>query len=112
MVDSNLETEIGMLHDRICHALADPKRILMLYLLAERPRLVNELTNELNIPQPTVSRHLGILKERGLVSTEREGTAVRYTLGDRRIIDALDLMRAILKTQLDANIELAKSFRK
>ena len=80
----------------------------MLYSLAENPRLVNELATELNIPQPIISCHLGILKERGLVSTEREGTAVRYTLGDRRIIVALDLMRAIPKTQLNANIEFLK----
>jgi DNA-binding transcriptional ArsR family regulator len=112
MVDPNLETEIGMLHDRICHALADPKRILILYLLAEKPRLVNELCNELSIPQPTVSRHLGILKDRGLVTPEREGTAIRYTLGDHRIIDALDLMRAILNTQLHAGIKLARTFIK
>jgi DNA-binding transcriptional ArsR family regulator len=109
MVDQKLETEIGMLHNRICHALADPKRILILYLLSGKPRLVNELAEMLEIPQPTVSRHLGVLRERGLVATEREGTAIRYTLADHRIIEALDLMRAILNTQLTASIELAKS---
>jgi DNA-binding transcriptional ArsR family regulator len=109
MIDQKLDTEIGMLHNRICSALADPKRILILYLLAESPRLVNELAEMLQIPQPTVSRHLAVLRERGLVSTEREGTAIRYTLGDHRIIEALDLMRAILNTQLTNSIELAKS---
>ena len=109
MIDQKLDTEISMLHHRICHALADPKRILILYLLSEKPMLVNELAEMLEMPQPSVSRHLGVLRERGLVATEREGTGVRYTLADRRIIEALDLMRAVLNTQLTASIELAKS---
>jgi DNA-binding transcriptional ArsR family regulator len=109
MIDQKLEKEIGMLHNRICHALADPKRILILHLLSENPRLVNELAEMLEVPQPTVSRHLSVLRERGLVDAEREGTAIRYTLADHRIIDALDLMRAILNTQLTDSIDLAKS---
>ena len=109
MIDQKLEKEIDMLHNRICHALADPKRIQILYLLSEKPCLVNELAEMLEMPQPSVSRHLGVLRERGLVDTERQGTGIRYTLADHRIIDALDLMRAILNTQLTASIELAKS---
>jgi DNA-binding transcriptional ArsR family regulator len=71
--------------------------------------LGNELAEMLEVPQPTVSRHLSVLRERGLVDAEREGTAIRYSLADHRIIEALDLMRAILNTQLTDSIELAKS---
>lgn len=92
--------ELDLLHANICQALGDPKRILILYALHKRPRHVTELANDLDIPQPTVSRHLRVLRQRHLVSTEREGTAVLYTIKDTRIIDVLDAMRAILRDSL------------
>ena len=100
MVDRQLEHEIELLHGRICQALADPKRVLMLYILAEGPLRVSELVDRLDVPQPTASRHLAVLRERGLVQAERKGTAAYYTLTDHRIIKALDLMREVLATQL------------
>ena len=51
----------------------------------------------LNLPQPTVSRHLSLLKQRGLVQCERQGTAMVYHLSDGRIIDVLDTMRRLLR---------------
>ena len=109
MVDQKLEIEIEMLHKRICQALADPTRILILYHLADKPCYVNELVEVMNIPQPTISRHLGVLRERNLVATERDGSTIMYTLADKRIIDALDIMRSILATQLANSIEIAQS---
>jgi DNA-binding transcriptional ArsR family regulator len=109
MVDRQLEQEIDLLHSRICQALADPKRILILYTLVDGPKYVNELADELDLPQPTASRHLAILRERGLVQSERQGTAVYYTLADRRIMDALEIMRAILATQLNADAGVIQS---
>jgi DNA-binding transcriptional ArsR family regulator len=109
MVDKKLEIEINMLHKRICQALADPTRILILYYLADKPCYVNELVDALNIPQSTISRHLGVLRDKNLVATERDGSAIKYTLADHRIIEALDIMRTILATQLVNSIEIAQS---
>lgn len=95
-----LEQEINLLHERICSALGDRTRILILYLLSQKDLFVNELAEELNIPQSTVSRHLKILRERNLVSTNRQGTAILYSLADHRIIRSLDLMREILAEQI------------
>jgi DNA-binding transcriptional ArsR family regulator len=109
MDNKKLEIEINMLHQRICQALADPTRILILYLLANKPLCVNELVGLLNLPQSSVSRHLGILRERNLVKTERDGASIYNKLADHRIIDALDIMRAILATQLVNSVEIAQS---
>src|SRR5665647_2314598 len=79
-MDERLEQEVNLLHASICQALADPKRILILYSLHEGPMSVTELTEQLDVPQPTVSRHLKVLRERRLVVTERKGTSVRYSL--------------------------------
>ena len=101
-----LELEVNLLHERICSALSDTTRIMILYLLAERDMYVNEIAEELNAPQSTVSRHLKVLRERSLVATERQGTAVLYSLVDKRIIQSLDLMRSILNDQIQANAQI------
>ncbi len=103
---NSLELEVNLLHERICSALSDTTRIMILYLLAERDMYVNEIAEELNAPQSTVSRHLKVLRERNLVSTERQGTAVFYSLVDKRIIQSLDLMRSILNDQIQANAQI------
>lgn len=97
---SILKEEVNELHANICNGLADPVRILLLYKLFEKPSNVNDLANSVNISQPTVSRHLKILKERGLVIPRREGQFVYYHLADQRIIEALDLMRAVMADNL------------
>lgn len=100
MVNQILKQEIIQLEADFCSAVSDPTRILMLYALSEKSMNVTELTNELNIPQPTTSRHLKILRERGLVQTTRHGTAINYQLADKRLIDALDLLRAVMRERL------------
>jgi ArsR family transcriptional regulator len=106
--NSTLQQEVNLLHAQVCQGLSDPKRILLLYALADGPRRVNELVDYLDLPQSTVSHHLKILRERGLVLTEREGTAVHYSLADQRVIDALDLLRAVLADALSQQADLAR----
>ncbi len=109
MVQSQLEQEVELLHSRVCQALADPKRILLLYLLSSGAKCVSELVDSLGVPQSTVSRHLAVLRERDLVQTERQGTSIYYTLADHRIIDALDLMRQVLAAQVTSNADALQS---
>jgi len=106
MITSNLAQEISQLHADFCSALADPTRLVLLYALADQPRHVSELTRELNLPQPTISRHLKILRDRGLVIAARQGTTVQYTLADHRIIDALDTLRSIMRDRLQYRASL------
>jgi len=95
-MDESLEREVDLLHANICQGLSDPKRILILYALRESPLHVNQLAEALRVPQPTVSRHLKILRERQLVAARREGRSVLYSLADERVIDALDILRSVL----------------
>jgi DNA-binding transcriptional ArsR family regulator len=109
MIDPKLEQEIHLLHQRVCPALGDPKRMLILYALEEGPLCVNELTESLRLSQPTVSRHLGVLRDRGLVTTERRGTAVYYSLADERLLRAVDLLRGVLQSQMAADVRVAEA---
>ena len=92
--------ELNLLHANVCQALGDPKRLLILYALAERPRHVSALAADLDVPQPTVSRHLQVLRERHLVMAERDGATVVYRLAEPRVIAVLDTMRQILRDSL------------
>jgi DNA-binding transcriptional ArsR family regulator len=98
--NSSLSQEVTQLHADICSALADPRRILLLYALGEMPRNVGDLATELGISQPATSRHLKVLRERGLVRASRKGMSVEYSLTDTRLIEALDLLRAVLRDRL------------
>lgn len=109
-MNSTLELEINQLHAEICGGLADPSRIMILYTLAQSPRNVTELSSELNMPQPLVSRHLKVLRERGMVTSERRGTTVTYRLADVRLIEALDLLRAVMRDGLAKRAELVEAF--
>ena len=110
MVNQTLAQEVSQLEADLCFALADSNRILILYALAEESRNVTEITNDLNITQPTASRHLKILRERGLVFAERNGTTITYHLTDRRLIDALDILRSVLRDRLAHRASLMEEF--
>jgi len=106
MVTQTLKQEITQLEADFCFALSDPTRILILYALNEKPLNVTELTTELGIPQPTTSRHLKVLRERGLVYSERQGTVITYHLSDDRIIQAMDLLRSAMRDRLTQQANL------
>jgi len=103
---SQLTQEVTRLHAEICSALADPTRILLLYALHERPHTVSELAAALTLSQPAASRHLKVLRDRGLVHTTRQGQSIEYGLNDPRIIDALDTLRAVLRDSLAFRAQL------
>ncbi len=108
-MDKQLRKEIDQLHAQICGGLADPKRIAILYALADRALSVTELTETVEMPQATVSRNLKILRERGMVIAQRQGANIYYSLGDKRIIRALDLLREVLADDLSKRRALAEA---
>jgi DNA-binding transcriptional ArsR family regulator len=106
MISPTIAQEVSMLHADLCSALADSTRLILLYTLATRPYNVTELTQELNLSQPMVSRHLKILRERGLVKAIRQGIVIQYELADQRIITALDLLRTVMRDRIQYRANL------
>ncbi len=108
-MNKTLELEVNQLHAEICGGLADPTRIMILYTLSQSSRNVTDLCHELTMPQPLISRHLKVLRERGMVTAERHGTVIVYNLADRRLIQALDLLRAAMHDMLAKRAELVEA---
>jgi DNA-binding transcriptional ArsR family regulator len=100
------QTKLTLMHATICQALADPKRISIIYALDECPRHVSALAEDLAMPQSTVSRHLRVLRQQSLVEAERFGPSVIYHLVDRRIIGVLDTMQEVLFDAMERRTEL------
>jgi DNA-binding transcriptional ArsR family regulator len=65
---------------RIIKALAHPARLFIVDELSRGERCVCELTDQLGVAMPTVSRHLGQLKNAGLLEDEKRGAQVFYRL--------------------------------
>jgi ArsR family transcriptional regulator len=99
-VDRQVAAELHELHARVCKAIADPKRLLIINELRDRELSVGDLCEALDVSQSNVSQHLAILRERGVVSTRREGTRVLYALRGRKVLEAVDLLREFLAEDL------------
>ena len=79
---------------RVMKALSDPNRVKVLKMLGARPLCVCEITAILGLAQPTVSKHLKVLEEAGLVESWKEGSWVNYRLqqqaGNTYVAEMLD----------------------
>ncbi len=100
-MQNTLRREVHQLHAEICQALSDPTRILILYELRDGARNVGELAEALGISQPSVSRHLKVLRDRRMVRAERNGMNMYYTVADGRVLQALDLLREVLAQTIE-----------
>ncbi|MCZ8378499.1 metalloregulator ArsR/SmtB family transcription factor [Mycobacterium sp. CPCC 205372] len=69
----------------LLRALAAPVRIAIVLQLQQSQRCVHELVDALGVPQPLVSQHLRILKQSGVVASERSGREVLYRLVDHHL---------------------------
>src|SRR5574341_2499930 len=106
-MNPELMREIDQLHAEICGALGDPKRIALLYALREGATTVSQLGELVELPQATVSRHLKILRDTGLVNARRDGMNVFYSVANEKVLSALDLLRAVLNENLAHRAQLA-----
>ncbi|MBM4446097.1 MAG: winged helix-turn-helix transcriptional regulator [Chloroflexi bacterium] len=100
--------ELYNLKAELCKTFADPKRLIIIDELREGERTVGELARVVELPQAVVSRHLAILRDRGVVQHRREGTSVYYSLSDPKIGDACDMVHQILLDQIEKNKQLAE----
>ena len=66
-------------------ALSDLTRLKILLMLEGKPRAVSEIVEFFNLAQPTISRHLSVLKNVGLVKDKRAGQQVVYSLNTQRV---------------------------
>ncbi len=104
-MNEDLEAELRELHERVCKAIADPKRLMIISLLRDGELSVGDIAERLEVSQSNASQHLAVLRERGIVTTRRAGTSVYYSLRSPKILAAIDLMREFLTEGATSPVE-------
>jgi DNA-binding transcriptional ArsR family regulator len=92
--------EVYRIQADVLKTLSNPKRLEIVHLLADGPREVSRLAQDLGISQPNVSQHLAVMRAAGVVEADRDGREVRYRLSDPDIIVACETMRGVLVRRL------------
>ena len=90
------DKRIFQLHAELCKTLANPIRLEILSLLRDGKKSVTELAELTGVRQATVSQHLAMLRQRGVVSTKREGINVYYDVANPKVTVACDIIREVL----------------
>ena len=101
------DKRIFQLHAEICKTLANPIRLEILTVIRDGKKSVSEIASLTAVRQSTVSQHLAVLRQRGVVSTRREGINVYYDVANPKITRACDLMREVLFEHITAMNEIS-----
>lgn len=96
------------LHAELCKTLGSATRIEILNVLRGGEKTVGELSTALRVRQPNVSQHLAVLRQKGVVTTRKDGVNIYYSVSNPKIIQACELMKQVLVEQLKENRELTE----
>jgi DNA-binding transcriptional ArsR family regulator len=89
---------------RVFEALSDPARLQIISFLRNGGKCVSEIAEKTRILQPSVSRHLKILKECGIVRENRLGSKRVYKVTDSRIFRVIDSLDSKLEESLKKQV--------
>jgi DNA-binding transcriptional ArsR family regulator len=104
--------ELQLFKAQFFRALAHPARIRIVEILVRDGRTVQELQDELGLDQPVVSQQLAVLRSQGIVSAQKEGVSVRYTLRDPQVGALLAIARRIFDNRLGTSTGLLRELRR
>ena len=97
---------------KVMKALSDPNRVKIIKLLQLKYMCVCELQGALNLAQSTVSKHLKILEEAGLVDYKKEGLWVNYYLADGKSSPYAANLLGNLQHWLNEDLEISELMEK
>ncbi|HOP63517.1 MAG TPA: metalloregulator ArsR/SmtB family transcription factor [Spirochaetota bacterium] len=95
----------------IIKALAHPSRLFIVDMLNRKPRTVGELTVMVGADTSTVSKHLSVLKNAGIVEDEKKGTAVIYSLKCPCILDFIGCIEDVIESNTKTQVEILSCCR-
>ena len=88
-----------------CKALADDSRQRILTMLLEEEKCVSDIVAEFDMSQPTISHHLGVLKQFNLVTSRKEGKQVFYAINQDNVVECCGQLVAKFEVQELCNTE-------
>jgi len=105
--ENGFETMIYEKQVNICKAFANPIRLRILDMIAQRPYSASELQEQLSISKANLSQHMTILRAAGVIATHREGKQVYCWLAIPEVKQACHLIRNVLRAQIRSGQQLA-----
>ena len=96
---------------KVMKALSDPNRVRIIKMLQHKTMCVCEMKEALQIAQPSVSKHLKILEEAGLVSNRKDGQWVDYYLSNGNNSPYVASLLGNLKHWLEGEEEIEKTHK-
>ena len=102
----NHELDIFDLQAQLCQSLSHAIRLRIIHTLKEAPKSVNEISAELGISQPTISRHLSVLRSTGLLTPRRRGQEVFYEITNPKLVEVCEMMGRILAEREARQLDL------
>lgn len=93
---------------RVIKAMAHPTRLFLVEELSRRSRCVCELTELVGADISTVSKHLSLLKAAGIVSYEKRGLQVWYTLKMPCVMNFFGCVEQVIKRTADEHLIMSK----
>ena len=105
--ENEFETMIYDKQVSICKAFANPIRLRILDMIAQRPYAASELQKQLSISKANLSQHMSILRAAGVIITHREGKQVYCSLAIPEVKEACQLIRDVLRAQIRSGQQLA-----
>ncbi len=91
---------------RVLKALAHPTRLWMAEQLAGGERCVCEFVNAIDADFSTVSKHLAVLKQAGIVEDDKRGKQVYYRLKVPCVLDFMQCIEAVIAAQFKTQSEI------
>ncbi|NOY79472.1 MAG: winged helix-turn-helix transcriptional regulator [Kiritimatiellaeota bacterium] len=89
---------------KVLKALAHPSRLFIIEELAKGERCVCELTDLIGADTSTISKHLSLMKNAGLILDDKRGLKVYYRLRTACVLNFLDCVEAVLHASLNEQI--------
>ena len=93
---------------KIIKAMAHPSRLFIIEELSKRECCVNELTKMIGADTSTVSKHLSVLKNAGLVADEKRANSIFYSLRCPCIMDFVGCVEEVLSTNAKEQAKIIK----
>ncbi len=90
----------------ILKALANPIRLFIIEELQKEEKSVSDFNELLHIDISTISRHLSILKNTGVIDSEKKGTKVIYRLKIPCVVNFLTCVQSVLKEKIEEQQKL------
>ena len=103
-----IDKEVFELQASICQTMANAKRLEIISILGERELAVSDLADKMDVKISNLSQHLSIMKNKGILTSRRDGVHIYYRIANPKVIKACCLMKEVMTELLEAQGKLSK----